>query len=106
MIDLDKAKYFIVVGLFLLLLSMGKHYFPDIKNYLGFMWWAGLSSIFLFPIYCHKKTQLPCMIKYEELDGIKNDSVKLKRRIVLERYVSIFTFLVGMTMAVMYLVYA
>jgi len=45
MIDLDKAKYFIVVGLFLLLLSIGKHYFPDIKNYLGFMWWAGLSSI-------------------------------------------------------------
>jgi len=61
---------------------------------------------YLFPIYCHKKTQLPCMIKYEELDGIKNDSVKLKRRIVLERYASIFTFLVGMTMAVMYLVYA
>jgi len=46
------------------------------------------------------------MIKDEELGGIKNDSVKLKRRIVLERYVSIFTFLVGMTMAVMYLVYA
>jgi hypothetical protein len=85
---------------------MGKHYFPGIKNYLGFLWWAALSSSLLWPLYCHKKTQLPCMVKVEELYLFREDAVKKQSRIMLERYVSIFAFLVEMMMAVMYLFYA
>ena len=104
---IDKIKYVsIAIGVILLLLLVGKHYFPAMKNYLGFLWWSVFSLVCLFPIYYHKKTQLPCMIKIEELDGIKNDIEKVKRRIILERFVSIFSFLLVMMWAFMYLIYA
>ena len=106
MTDTVKEKYLIAIAALLLLILLGKHYFPGIKNYLGFLWWTALSSTLLWPIYCHKKTQLPCMVKAEELDLFKEDAVKKQSRIVLERYVSIFAFLAGLTMAVMYLAYA
>ena len=106
MTETVKAKYLIAIGALLLLILVGKHYFPGIKNYLGFLWWAALSSSLLWPVYCHKKTQMPCMIKAEELDLFRVDAVKKHSRIMLERYVSIFAFIVGMMMAVMYLVYA
>jgi hypothetical protein len=104
---LDKTKYVLITaGVLLLLLMVGKHYYPGMKNILGFIWWSVLSLVFLFPIYYHKKAQLPCMIKIEELEGIRSDVEKIKSKIILERIVSIFSFLLGMMMATVYLIYA
>jgi hypothetical protein len=104
---IDKLKYVLIAaGVFLLLLYIGEHYFPAINNIWGFLRWSVFSLVCLFPVYYHKRADLPCMIKIEDLDGIKNDIEIIKKRINMERFVSIFSFLVVMMMAFMNLIYA
>lgn len=93
--DMDISQTVKIILVFLIILMASpwiiELFAPSFSIYVSFLVDIAISLMILHPLYVHKTTNQPAILSADKLEEVRKDPLELRKQIMIEKVVSLFT---------------